>query len=57
MKILATTFFALFLGALTYAQTGQLTGVVLDSESNLALPGATVQVGGTTVGTSVNQLR
>ncbi|HBD42279.1 MAG TPA: TonB-dependent receptor [Bacteroidetes bacterium] len=55
MKILATTFFALFLGALTYAQTGQLTGVVLDSESNLALPGATVQVEGTTFGTSANQ--
>ena len=55
MKSLATTFFALFLGALTYAQTGQLTGVVLDSESNLALPGATVQVEGTTFGTSANQ--
>jgi TonB-dependent receptor len=55
MKTLATTLLALFFGALSYAQTGQLTGVVLDSESNLALPGATVQVEGTTFGTSANQ--
>lgn len=55
MKTLATTFFALLIGAFSYAQTGQLTGVVLDSESNLALPGATIQVEGTTFGTSANR--
>lgn len=55
MKILSTTFIALFIGALSFAQVGQLTGIVLDSESNLALPGATIQVEGTNFGTSANQ--
>jgi TonB-dependent receptor len=55
MKFLATTLITLLLGVSANAQIGQLTGVVLDSESNLALPGATIQVEGTSFGTSANQ--
>ncbi len=50
------TMFSLFLiaGALTFAQTVQITGTVTSSEDGLPLPGVAVTVVGTTIGVSTD---
>ncbi len=47
-------FWLLFVGSFAKAQTGRLSGKVLDSKTGETLPGATVLIEGTTKGSSVD---
>ena len=47
-------FWLLFIGSFVKAQTGRLSGTVLDSKTGETLPGATVLIEGTTKGSSVD---
>ncbi len=54
MKKLIFTLFALCFGLAVFAQTRQITGTVTSAEDGSPIPGATVMVQGTTIGTVTN---
>ncbi|MRT92018.1 TonB-dependent receptor [Ancylomarina sp. 16SWW S1-10-2] len=51
-SIVLLTFLCLFFGASTFAQEKTITGTIYDSKDGIGLPGATVVVKGTTIGTT-----
>lgn len=53
-SIVLLAFLCLFFGASTFAQEKQITGTIYDSSNGTVLPGATVVVKGTTIGTTSN---
>ena len=49
--LLYSTFLIFFMGTVSFAQTRTITGTVTSSEDNLAIPGVTIVIQGTTLGT------
>ena len=53
-KLVAGLALFLVIPGVVFAQDGTITGTVTDAETSEPLPGATVQVAGTSVGTATN---